>query len=281
MFGGNFTRDVCYWRWNRIRAASLVIQDLICEQGHSKEDPGRDWHPCCQWQRRPLGGQTQVRWVWTGAHNNHSLSLNPTFLIQPGIFFLLRLPYTQAALAEIQRFSDITPTAIGHKTLCDVTFKGFDIPKGTHVMANLTSCHRNPEYWKKPMEFYPEHFLDKEGKFLEDKEGFIPFGVGMFHYQFNLLLALYGLRTVLKNNCTHLSQEFVVAPGKTLLRWKPFWSLQTFSRPFPFGLRPETKWSWEHSTKSEPGSLGTRNRTRLLSSIGSEYGNQQVQDMHM
>lgn len=91
---------------------------------------------------------------------------------------IFSLPYTQATLAEIQRFSDITPTAIGHKTLCDVNFQGYQIPKGTHVMANLTSCHRNPTYWEKPMEFYPGHFLDDQGQFIEQKEGFIPFGVG-------------------------------------------------------------------------------------------------------
>ena len=39
------------------------------------------------------------------------------------------LPYTRAALAEILRFADIAPTAVGHKTLYDVEFHGYLLPK--------------------------------------------------------------------------------------------------------------------------------------------------------
>ena len=47
------------------------------------------------------------------------------------------------------------------------------------VLANLTSCHRDPAYWKSPLDFLPEdHFLDKNGRFVEDKEGFVPYGIG-------------------------------------------------------------------------------------------------------
>jgi len=90
------------------------------------------------------------------------------------------LPYTRAALAEIQRFADIAPTAVGHKTLFDVEFHGHHLPKGTAVVANLTSCHRDPKYWKQPDKFVPEHFLDSEtGTFIEDKAGFAPYGYGI------------------------------------------------------------------------------------------------------
>ena len=50
-------------------------------------------------------------------------------------------------------------------------------------MANLTACHRDPKYWKNPDKFFPEHFLDSEGKFTEEKEGFVPFGYGKTFYQ--------------------------------------------------------------------------------------------------
>nr|AKH03499.1 cytochrome P450 3029B1 [Paracyclopina nana] len=89
------------------------------------------------------------------------------------------LPYTRAAMAEIQRFADIAPTAVGHKCLYDVDFHGFHLPKGTGVVANLTACHRDPAYWKNPEKYQPEHFLDEQGQFIEDKDGFVPFGSGI------------------------------------------------------------------------------------------------------
>lgn len=91
----------------------------------------------------------------------------------------LNLNYTRAALAEIQRFADIAPSALGHKCLQDVDFHGYHLPKGTSVISNLTACHRNPTYWKYPDKYCPEHFLDCDGKFVEDKDGFVPYGYGL------------------------------------------------------------------------------------------------------
>lgn len=89
------------------------------------------------------------------------------------------LPYTRATLAEIQRFADIAPTAVGHKTMFDIDFHGYFLPKGTGVVGNLTACHRDPKYWQNPDKFNPEHFLDDNGTFIEDKESFVPFGYGV------------------------------------------------------------------------------------------------------
>nr|APH81372.1 cytochrome P450 CYP3029B2 [Tigriopus kingsejongensis] len=89
-----------------------------------------------------------------------------------------KLHYTRATIAEVQRFADITPTGIPHKTVCDVDFHGFYLPKGTTVIPNFTACHQSPKYWKKPLDFYPEHFLDDNRKFIDNKEGFLPYGIG-------------------------------------------------------------------------------------------------------
>jgi cytochrome P450 family 2 subfamily K len=83
-----------------------------------------------------------------------------------------------AVMKEIQRYADIAPTGLMHKAVCDVTLRGFALPAGTLVMANYTSAHRSPEFWAKPDEFYPEHFLDESGQLIEDKEGFMPYGLG-------------------------------------------------------------------------------------------------------
>ena len=39
------------------------------------------------------------------------------------------LHYTRAFLAEVHRFADIAPTAVGHKVTHDVDFHGYHLPK--------------------------------------------------------------------------------------------------------------------------------------------------------
>jgi len=88
-----------------------------------------------------------------------------------------QLPYTMATLREIQRFSDIAPTGLMHKTVCDVSIDGFNLPQDTLVLANHSACHKDPKLWVKPDQFYPEHFLHNGG-LVEDKPGFLPYGIG-------------------------------------------------------------------------------------------------------
>ncbi|XP_056419935.1 cytochrome P450 2K4-like [Hyla sarda] len=88
-----------------------------------------------------------------------------------------QLPYTDAVVHEIQRFGDIAPNTVPHVASQDVTFKGYFIPKGTTILPVLHSIHMDEEYFEKPKEFYPEHFLDSEGKFKKN-EAFIPFSIG-------------------------------------------------------------------------------------------------------
>jgi len=56
-------------------------------------------------------------------------------------------------------------------------FRGFTIPKGTVVIPNLWSVHRDPAVWEEPDSFRPGRFLDAEGK-LQRIESFMPFGIG-------------------------------------------------------------------------------------------------------
>ena len=88
-----------------------------------------------------------------------------------------QLPYTMAIVKEVQRFADIAPTGLMHKTVCDATLQGYHLPANTLIMANFTSCHQSTEFWKHPEKFHPEHFLEN-GKLIENKEGFMPYGLG-------------------------------------------------------------------------------------------------------
>ncbi|KAM6464183.1 cytochrome P450 2K6-like isoform 1-T1 [Liasis olivaceus] len=97
--------------------------------------------------------------------------------LQPRTEHRAEMPYTDAVIHEVQRFADIIPTNLPHATSMDVAFKGFFIPKGTHIAPLLSSVLHDESQWEKPHEFYPEHFLDSEGKFVK-KDAFLPFSAG-------------------------------------------------------------------------------------------------------
>ncbi|XP_042748715.1 cytochrome P450 2K6-like [Lagopus leucura] len=88
-----------------------------------------------------------------------------------------KMPYTDAVVHEIQRFANILPLNLPHETTMDVAIKGYFIPKGTYVIPLLNSVLQDKTQWEKPCSFYPEHFLNSEGKFVK-KDAFMPFSAG-------------------------------------------------------------------------------------------------------
>ncbi|NWW75680.1 CP2K1 protein, partial [Climacteris rufus] len=95
----------------------------------------------------------------------------------PRIEHRAQMPYTDAVIHEIQRFANILPLDLPHETTADVTLKGYFIPKGTYIIPLLTTVLKDKSQWEKPDVFYPEHFLDANGKFVK-KDAFIPFSAG-------------------------------------------------------------------------------------------------------
>ncbi|XP_032081144.1 cytochrome P450 2J5-like [Thamnophis elegans] len=88
-----------------------------------------------------------------------------------------KLPYTNAVIHEMQRVKYILMYGIPRQSTKDVKMRGYHIPKGTFIIPDFRSVLLDPEQWEMPEKFNPNHFLDKDGKFI-DREEFLPFGMG-------------------------------------------------------------------------------------------------------
>ncbi|XP_044146869.1 cytochrome P450 2C15-like [Bufo gargarizans] len=87
-----------------------------------------------------------------------------------------QMPYTDAVIHEIQRFADVIP-AVLHSATQDFTFRGYFIPKGTHVITLVHSILRDKKHFEEPEKFDPGRFLDSDGNFKKN-EAYIPFLLG-------------------------------------------------------------------------------------------------------
>lgn len=95
----------------------------------------------------------------------------------PSLTDKAQMPYTEATIMEVQRLTVVVPLSIPHMTSEKTVLLGYTIPKGTIILPNLWSLHRDPAIWEKPDDFYPNRFLDDQGQLIK-KETFIPFGIG-------------------------------------------------------------------------------------------------------
>ncbi|KAK3883064.1 hypothetical protein Pcinc_012595 [Petrolisthes cinctipes] len=96
----------------------------------------------------------------------------------PGLEHKANLPYLDAVLLEVHRFVSLAPLGLVHSATEDTELGGYKIPKNTILVPNLGMCHQDPHYWSHPDQFYPDHFLDKEGKCQARKESYLPFSIG-------------------------------------------------------------------------------------------------------
>ncbi|KFQ63676.1 Cytochrome P450 2J2, partial [Pelecanus crispus] len=87
------------------------------------------------------------------------------------------LPYTNAVVHEVQRFSNIISVGLPRVCVRNTTLLGFPLKKGTIVFPNIASSLYDPEQWETPRQFNPGHFLDKDGNFAS-QEAFLPFSIG-------------------------------------------------------------------------------------------------------
>ena len=77
---------------------------------------------------------------------------------------------------EAQRFANILPTGVGHRSNRDITVNGLTIPANTIIKPLLTEILKG-DHWVDGTKFMPERFLDADGNVRRD-EHLIPFSIG-------------------------------------------------------------------------------------------------------
>ncbi len=93
----------------------------------------------------------------------------------PTIEDLPNLPYLQAVYSEALRLYPSIPI-LNRKSIDEDTIQGYTIPKGSEILLHIYALHRNKHYWKDPLEFNPERFLDPNQPI--HKPAYLPFGLG-------------------------------------------------------------------------------------------------------
>ncbi|XP_023014492.2 cytochrome P450 4c3 isoform X2 [Leptinotarsa decemlineata] len=84
--------------------------------------------------------------------------------------------YLDMVVKDVLRLFPIAAFIV-RQTEEDVRLEQWLIPKGCSVMVSIYNIHRNSNYWEKPNEFHPDHFLpDAVGK--RHPFAFMPFSAG-------------------------------------------------------------------------------------------------------
>ncbi|TFK40527.1 cytochrome P450 [Crucibulum laeve] len=87
------------------------------------------------------------------------------------------LPYIEAILYEIMRWRPPLPMVVPHTAFNDDIFKGYFIPKGTAVWANIWAINHDESVYTQPELFNPDRFIDKNGE-LNGSDAILAFGFG-------------------------------------------------------------------------------------------------------
>ncbi|KAF5327728.1 hypothetical protein D9619_004539 [Psilocybe cf. subviscida] len=87
------------------------------------------------------------------------------------------LPYIEAIVREVLRWRIVLPLSLPHCAREDDIYKGYFIPKGTMILANVWALTRDETRYKDSEAFRPDRFIDENGDLTEDEVDYV-FGFG-------------------------------------------------------------------------------------------------------
>ncbi|PIO63445.1 unspecific monooxygenase, partial [Teladorsagia circumcincta] len=99
---------------------------------------------------------------------------------KPSMSLKQRLPYTNAAVLELQRFANIVAVNAAHRTMRDTSVGSVPIPADTLVFGQISNVMAHSPVFKNPEKFQPERFLMSDGATPNKEviEQFCPFSIG-------------------------------------------------------------------------------------------------------
>ncbi|KAI7872656.1 cytochrome P450 [Spinellus fusiger] len=89
----------------------------------------------------------------------------PTFLERENF------SYTIAVQREIMRLYPTSPYGVPHIAEQDFTYSNYMIKKGTTLVSDMYSMHRNPDVYPDPEKFIPERFINDKSTFHASAHG--------------------------------------------------------------------------------------------------------------
>ncbi|KAH9836267.1 cytochrome P450 monooxygenase [Rhodofomes roseus] len=135
------------------------------------------------------------------------------------------LPYVDAILKEVYRLINL---GIPRRLMDDDEYRGYHIPKGTSVIANIWQMGRDSNYYKDPDTFNPDRFIDpKPGSLVElDPREYIfsfgrricpgqRFGDDSMWWTIASIIATFNVKKALDADGKKITPSMTVLPGLT------------------------------------------------------------------
>src|SRR5688572_2914814 len=105
-------------------------------------------------------------------------------------------------------------SGVSRKAIEDVQIGDYLIEKGTSIVLNFYTTHRDERYWDEPLSFMPERFTSEKEK-EQHRYAYIPFGAGArvcVGFSFAIMEANLLLAVIAQNYRLRLDAGQVVIP---------------------------------------------------------------------